>query len=163
MASHKILKQAVDEVGAKKVAMDMKVSTPLVYKWCQEPSVEIGDDSSGARNPLDRVLALYHSTGDIRVVNWLCNRAEGYFVANLEAEKKFGKGGVHQTQQMIKEFSDLLEVIAESFANDGFIDMDEAKKIRREWQNLKSYGEEFVSGCEAGLFDKVEKTEDPKK
>jgi hypothetical protein len=152
MHSHEVLKQAIDKVGAKKVAMDMKVSTPLVYKWCQEPTKEAGDDSSGARNPLDRTLALFRSTDEISLVNWLCNRAEGYFVANLEAESKFKEGSVHHTQTMIVEFSDVLKVIAESFANDGYIDPDEAVLIRREWQKLKSYGEEFVTACENGLF-----------
>ena len=85
MTSYDLLKQALDEVGAKKVAMDMKVSTPLVYKWCQEPTKEAGDDSSGARNPLDRTLALFRATDDLSIVNWLCNQAEGYFVANMEA------------------------------------------------------------------------------
>jgi len=156
MRSYEILKKAIDTVGAKKVAMDMKVSTPLVYKWCQEPTKEAGDDSSGARNPLDRTLAVYRSTGEIAIVNWLCNKAEGYYVANLEAEKKFRKGGVRHTQTMIQEFSDLIKVIAESFANDGYIDGNEAKKIRREWQKLKSFGEEFVTACEHGVFTEQE-------
>ena len=124
-----------------------------MYKWCQEPTKEAGDDSSGARNPLDRTVALYRSTNDLSIVEWLCSKAEGYFVANMEAKKKFGPDTVMHTQKMIKEFSDLLEVIAVSFANDGKIDEKEAKKIRREWQTLKSYGEEFVSACEAGIFN----------
>lgn len=160
MNSYEILKQAIDKVGAKKVAMDMKVSSPLVYKWCQDPSRETGDDSSGARNPLDRTLALFRSTDDLSIVNWLCNRADGYYVANLDAKAKFQEGSVHHTQTMIQEFSDLLRVIAESFANDGVIDSKEAKHIRREWQKLKSYGEEFVTACENGVFSEREDCDD---
>ena len=156
MNSFEILKQAIDKVGAKKVAMDMKVSSPLVYKWCQTPSQEAGDDLSGARNPLDRTLELFRSTDDLSIVNWLCNRADGYYVANLDAKVKFREGSVHHTQTMIGEFSDLLKVISESFANDGIIDKKEAKKIRREWQKLKSYGEEFVTACENGVFSERE-------
>ncbi len=38
MKSHEVLKQVIEEVGAKRVAADLKVSNSLVYKWCQEPA-----------------------------------------------------------------------------------------------------------------------------
>ena len=35
MDSHQVLQKAIEKVGAKKVAGDMRVSSSLVYKWCQ--------------------------------------------------------------------------------------------------------------------------------
>ena len=54
MKSYDVIRQAVDEPGVKAVAAALKVSSALVYKWCEAPS-EAGDpDQSGTKNPLAR-------------------------------------------------------------------------------------------------------------
>ncbi len=58
MDSHQVLQKAIEKVGAKKVARDMRVSSSLVYKWCQPSTDDATIEPSGARNPLDRVAAL---------------------------------------------------------------------------------------------------------
>jgi len=153
MDSHQVLKKSVDLVGAKKVAADMNVSTSLIYKWCEAPGAE---GSSGARNPLDRLLALLQSTQDTSVVEWLCNQVGGVLVRNPEVSvERIDTDIIAQTQRMIRDFSELLQVISESIANDGRVDREEGKRIREEWQQLKQYGEAFVMACERGYFDRT--------
>jgi hypothetical protein len=154
MESYEVLRKSVEKVGAKKVAADMSVSTSLVYKWCQDPGQDKLDGSSGARNPLDRVMALVASTADPAIVEWLCTNVGGFMVRNPRVPPdKVDVEYISQTQRMIKDFSELLQVISESISNDGRVDEQEAARIREEWQRLKQYGEAFVVSCERGLFD----------
>lgn len=57
------------------------------------------------------------------------------------------------TQKLIKEFSETLEVISQSYDNDKKIDSKESNKIRKEWEDLKGAGESFVKACELGKFE----------
>ena len=155
MESHEVLRQAVERVGAKRVARDLHVSTSLVYKWCEARREEPDGSESGARNPLDRLAALMESTGPgaHELIDWLCERAGGFFVANPAFDARLvDTEFISHTQRMIHDFSDLLRVVSESMANDGSIDEEEARRIRAEWQRLKGFGECFVSACETGLF-----------
>ena len=155
MKSHEILRHVIESVGAKRVAADLKVSSSLVYKWCAEPLDEDGDrDPSGARNPLDRIIHLCDATADRRPVEWLCEQVGGYFVEtpNVEIDDAV-EDCIRQTQALLAEFSNLLQVISDSIANEGRIDEHEARAIRRRWNQLQSQGEGFVRGCERGLFD----------
>lgn len=152
--SHEVLKKSLEQVGAKKVAADMNVSTSLVYKWCQEPAGELCDGSSGTRNPLDRVIALYESTADFSIIEWICGRVGGFLVRNPDVPPdSIDTQFIAQTQRMIRDFSELLQVISESITNDGRVDSGEASRIRDEWQQLKQYAEAFVVACEKGCFD----------
>ena len=56
------------------------------------------------------------------------------------------------TRWIVREFSDLLDGLTESIENDGKIDLDEAEKIRIEWEELKSSAESFAISCEKGLY-----------
>lgn len=56
-------------------------------------------------------------------------------------------GILSQTQKLVREFSDLLEVIAKSMS-DGKVDAGEARRIRAEWETLKRHAEGFVRACE---------------
>jgi hypothetical protein len=147
MESHEVLRQAIEPIGAKKAAHELRVSSSLVYKWCEE-------DSSGARNPLDRIQALVQCTGSRKPVEWLCRQAGGYFVADPQVELAgFDAEFIAHTQRMLANFSELLQVISSSMTDDGKVDQDEAKRIRQEWEELKGYAESFVVACEQGMFD----------
>ena len=138
MESHEVLRSAVQQLGAKKVAGDVRVSTSLVYKWCQPSTASASaGEISGARNPLDRVKALLESTGDLDPEVSGC-RVDAEYIAN--------------TQRIIEDFSNLLRVVSEAIADDGKVDPQEASKIRTKWQRLKQYGEGFVCACDRGLF-----------
>ena len=159
LKSHEVLRKAIDKIGAKCLADDLKLSAALIYKWCEEPSNLDSDViSSGAANPLDRVKEIYQRTGDRELVNWVCQLANGYFVQNpIIDEIKPDARLFKNTQKMIKEFSETLEKISACFDNDHKITPQEGAKIRKEWEELKSIGESFVFACEQGRFNKAGK------
>ena len=140
--SHEILRVAIDKAGAKAVAARLNLSPAMVYKWCAEP------EGSGTLNPLDRLATLIEVTKDPGIVEWLCERSDGTFVANPEGKIPSDPLAVlGQTQKLVGEFSDLLGVIAQSMA-DGKVDAAEARRIRGEWEALKRHAEGFVRACE---------------
>lgn len=149
MNSHEVLKKSVSDLGVKSVASDLGLSTSLIYKWCQPTDSE---EASGADNPLDRLARVYELTGDRGPIEWLCQQADGYYVQNVPTEDIDAIPLLHMTRRIVREFSDVLDVLTESIDNDGQIDLDEAKQIRKEWEKLKSTAESFVSGCEKGVY-----------
>lgn len=149
MNSHEVIKKSVGDLGVKSVASDLGLSTSLVYKWCQPSDTP---EASGADNPLDRLARLYKLTQDTGPIEWLCLKADGYFVPNTPAQKTDAIPLLHMTRRIVREFSDLLDVLTESIENDGVIDLAEAEKIRVEWEQMKSSAESFVVLCEKGLY-----------
>lgn len=149
MESTHVLSRAVKSKGVKSVAAGMKLSASTIYKWCESTQDKV---SSGAVNPLDRVAQLYELTGDKGLVAWLCQRAGGMYVANPEINTRT-TSPIKVTRKMLKEFSDLLEVVSESLDDDGYIDTGESENIRDEWENLKMVTESFVFACERGTYN----------
>ncbi len=149
MNSHEVIKKSVGDLGVKSVASDLGLSTSLIYKWCQPTETEL---SSGADNPLDRLARIYELTQDKGPVAWLCQKADGFFVPNAAHQKIDAIPLLHMTRRIVREFSDLLDVLTESIENDGRIDLDEAEKIRIEWEQLKSSAESFTTSCEKGVY-----------
>jgi hypothetical protein len=74
-------------------------------------------------------------------------------VANVPTEECDAIPLLHMTRLIVREFSDLLDVLTESIENDGVIDLKEAGNIRIEWEKLKSSAESFVTSCEKGIYD----------
>ena len=150
--SNEVLKEAADRIGVKALAADLRLSPALVYKWCQ-PYEPDNPDSSGARNPLDRLADVVEATGDVDVVNWLCQRVHGFFTPNPKVDAKhLDIELLMGTQRLVKEFSDMLEEVSRSIADDGVIELAEAGRIRRHWETLKRVAEGFVVAGESGLF-----------
>ncbi len=149
MDSHEILKDSIKSVGAKSVAQDMNLSTSMVYKWCETAD----DGGGGADNPLDRVLKICELTNSVGPVEWLCRQTGGFRVENPDRVEA-GRGAVlRSTQSILKEFTELLNAVSQSYDDDRQINPEEAAKIRKEWEDLKSIAESFVLACEAGAFN----------
>ncbi len=152
MKSWEVLREAADTVGVKMLAAKLNLSTALVYKWCQETSKQ-DPDSSGARNPLDRLKEIYDVTKDQRVINWMCHEARGFYVPNPDVDPGETEEQVlTTTQRVVEEFSNLLSHVSRSIENDGQILPDEAEDIRQAWEKLKSEAECFVVACERGMY-----------
>jgi transcriptional regulator with XRE-family HTH domain len=153
MKSHEVLKAAFDnnDSSPKEVASKLGVSLSLVYKWAQEQS----DTGSGSRNPLDRVVELYKLTGDPRILEYICEHSDGYFVRNPVSHCEKGFQVLPATNEIIAQFSSLLMRISAA-AQDNSITNDEAEDIRNSWDKLKGYGEGFVRCCEEGDFEMLE-------
>lgn len=147
MQSHELLREVYQSSSPKQIASDLGLSLSLVYKWAEPPEGQ----GSGATNPLDRIEILLRATNDIRVVQWICERAGGFFIKNPESHWVHPEFLVPATNQIVQEFADLLAVIAKAAA-DNEISPTESKAIRARWEDLKSVTEGFVRCCEEGNF-----------
>ncbi|MCG3179345.1 MAG: hypothetical protein BIFFINMI_01679 [Phycisphaerae bacterium] len=154
MESWQVIKSALDRVGTKKVASRMKLSQSLVYRWAQPPGDTQQPTGSGVRNPLDRVVQLLELTEERTLIHWLCEHAGGFFVPNPLADAGGDLAVLTQTQEMIHDFSDLLEAVSEALSNDREIDKRESARIRDAWERLKRLAESFTVACEKGCYDR---------
>lgn len=154
MKSHELLREVFEKCNVKQVAAELGLSQSLVYKW-SEPPEETGT-GSGASNPLDRLEALLHCTNDTRLIQWLCERAGGFFIKNPKANWAHPEFLIPATNQVVQEFADLLSVIALAAA-DNQISKQESRDIRARWEDLKQVTETFVRACEEGNFKNMER------
>src|SRR5215472_15768058 len=150
MQSHELFREVFEKKKPKEIAADLGLSSSMIYKW-GEPNTA----GSGIGNPLDRVDALLKSTGDDRLVHWICQRAGGFFILNPK-NTPHPMYLIPATNQIVQEFADLLQVIAAAAADNQITPM-EAKQIRARWEELKSVTEGFVAGCEEGNFGALKK------
>ena len=151
MESFEVMKKTINILVAKAIASHMNLSLSLIYKWCQ---VKEWPDSSGADNPLDRINKICELTNDISPIEWLCQKANGVFVPNPKENSSVDPYPIKATQEILSEFSGLLDVVSKSIEDDQAIDLMEAKKIREVWENFKSVTESFVRTCESGNYEK---------
>lgn len=148
MQSHEILREVLQRSSPKQVAADLGLSVSMIYKWAEPADPAAG---SGSTNPLDRVDALVRSTNDLRIVQWICQRAGGFFIRNPETHGPHAHYLIPATNQIVQEFADLLAVIATAAADNEITDR-EAARIRGRWEELKCVTEGFVACCEKGNF-----------
>lgn len=148
--SHEVLKKTIAGCGAKSIASDMGLSQSLIYKWCQPSG---NPEASGAENPLDRILEICRLSGDESPINWLCEQTGSFRVKNAPPQKNRSSSVLDNSQSILKEFSDVLEAVTQSYAHEQRIDPEEAARIRKEWEELKCIAETFVNACEQGTFD----------
>ena len=83
----------------------------------------------------------------------MCERAGGFYIHNPKA-KPYPYQLIPSTNSIVQEFADMLGVIAVAAA-DNQITKDEAKAIRRRWEDLKTVTEGFVRNSEEGNFAKL--------
>ncbi len=146
MQAHEVMKNVLKKTSAKQIAADMNLSLSLIYKWAEPPEEESG---SGASSPLDRVGQLIRSSGDTRIAQWICEQADGFYIRNPHNLPTFDT--LRVTNDIVQEFADMLATIAHASA-DNAISKDEARVIRRRWEELKSVTEGFVTAAESGNF-----------
>src|SRR5215471_1794124 len=147
MQSHEILREVFQQCSPKQVAAELGLSLSMIYKWA-EPAEIAG---SGSTNPLDRIDALLRCTNDRRLVQWICQRAGGFFILNPKINKPHPSYLIPATNEIVQEFADLLAVIATAAA-DNQITKKESEQIRARWEELKAVTESFVACCEEGNF-----------
>src|SRR6476661_6706864 len=148
MQSHEILREVFQECSPKQVASELGLSLSMIYKWAEPADATAG---SGSSNPLDRIDALLKCTKDRRLVQWICQRAGGFFILNPKTNKPHPSYLIPATNEIVQEFADLLAVIATAAADNSITDK-EASTIRERWAELKCVTEGFVACCEGGNF-----------
>lgn len=158
MQSHELLREVFQKCSAKQVSAELGLSLSMIYKWAEPPDATAG---SGTANPLDRIEALLRCSGDPRIVQWICQRAGGFFIKNPKTNNAHPEFLIPATNEIIQEFADLLAVIANAVA-DNQITADEAANIRGRWEELKTVTEGFVQCCEQGNFRPLKDSADSK-
>src|SRR5215471_2237007 len=147
MQSHELLREIFQKTSAKQVAADLGLSLSMIYKWAEPDD----GNGSGTVNPLDRIEALLRCTSDLRLIQWICQRAGGFFILNPKTHRPHPSFLIPATNEIVQEFADLLAVIATAAA-DNQITRKEATAIRGRWEELKCVTETFVACCEEGNF-----------
>jgi hypothetical protein len=158
MQSHEVLREVFQECSPKQVASQLGLSLSMIYKWAEPPDPAAG---SGSTNPLDRIDALLRCSNDRRLVQWICQRAGGFFVLNPKTNKPHPTYLIPATNAIVQEFADLLAVVAAAAA-DNQITQHESKQIRARWEKLKGVTETFVACCEQGNFLRLKETQPEK-
>ncbi|HRJ77583.1 MAG: hypothetical protein HPKKFMNG_01992 [Planctomycetes bacterium] len=151
--THRVLKQAIDRAGPKRVARALDISLSLVYKWTQPARTKQNPAASGARNPLDKLLAIFELSQDLELVHFICQMARGYYTPNPLAKGSDRISFVSETVSSLNDFADMLQYAEKSLTNDGRIDEAEAAKLRQQWNRLKGRLEHFIISCEEGHFN----------
>src|SRR5688500_5452853 len=146
MQAHEVMREVLKKTSAKQISADMGLSLSLIYKWAEPPE---DDSGSGASSPLDRVGQLIRITGDPRIAQWVCEQAGGFYIRNPQTEPTTDT--LRATNDIVQEFADMLATIATA-SSDHVISKDEAKTIRRRWEELKSVTEGFVKAAEGGNY-----------
>jgi hypothetical protein len=147
MHSYELLR----EVFEKKPPNRSPPTSACRSRWfINGPNRRITPPAAAPSNPLDRIEALLTSTGDHRLVQWICQRAGGFFIQNPK-HTPHPHFLIPATNQIVQEFADLLHVIAAATADEK-ITQAEAKEIRARWEELKTVTEGFVACCEEGNF-----------
>jgi hypothetical protein len=114
MQSHEVLREVFQQCSPKQVASELGLSLSMIYKWAEPPDQPAG---SGSVNPLDRLEALLRCTKDPRLVQWICQRAGGFFILNPKTNKPHPAHLIPATNAIVQEFADLLAVIAAAAAD----------------------------------------------
>ena len=148
MRSHELLREVFQKCSPKQVSAKLGLSLSMIYKWAEPGDPATG---SGSTNPLDRIDALIRCTNDARLVQWICQRAGGFFIRNPKTTHPHPSYLIPATNEIVQEFADLLAVVAAAAA-DNQITQKESQQIRARWEQLKSVTETFVVCCEEGNF-----------
>ena len=117
------------------IAADLHISKSSVQKW-GEPS---NPEQSGSANPFDHVAQLTKATGSLVMVEWLC-QVMGGGLQSAAVHQKAGKTPWPQVYWEIIE----LEHAASRALLDNDVDPTEAKVLRKEWDDVRSWMAEFV-------------------
>ncbi len=104
MQSHELLREVMQKTSAKEISAELGLSLSMIYKWAESDE----GSGSGATNPLDRIEALLRCTKDPRIVQWICERAGGFFIQNPKTSQPHPYPLIPATNQIVQEFATFL-------------------------------------------------------
>jgi len=145
MKAHEVMRQVLKQTSAKRIAAEMNLSLSLVYKWA-----ELVEPGAASGSPLERVGQLQRITRDPRIAQWVCEQGDGFYIRNPQ-ELAGSARLMPATNGIVQEFADMLATIATASA-DSTITREEARHIRRRWEELKGVTEAFVRAAETGSY-----------
>ncbi|SRR5260221_1527353 len=150
LKSHQIFDAFFKDHSLKALYATLRLHPNTLGTW-RKP--ENSGDSQLRFNPLDRIVQLCTTTGDLRLIEWLCAQFGGFLVSHPSSQRV--QQSLHQASAKVTQrFAGMIECIAVA-VSDETVDDKEAAQIRGQWERLKSLVEGFVDGCERREFARV--------
>lgn len=147
MKSDEVLRAFFKKHGVKHLADALDLSEPFLYKWCQPD----GGKATGGWNPLEGITAITQASGDVSLVQWLCQQCGGYFAPNPTAQPGMPPDLLPATGNVMREMGALQLSVAVAVL-DHRVSRAEAAEIRQRWEDLKTTTEAYVRQCEGNVF-----------
>lgn len=157
MRSHELIREILKTNSAKALAADLGLSVPRIYQWAEPPPPE----GSGSPNPLDRVRRLGEATHDVRIAEWVCQQAGGFFVKNADTTGRTQTHLMPATGPLIKAYAHMLSLVSTVIV-DGQVTGKEAAALRKEWQRIQGVTETYIQACEQGKFRPLNANKPPR-
>ena len=142
MNSKEAMKAACQQAGVKTVAESLGLSPTAIYN-------QINDINK--TDILQKFVDFTTACEDDTPIRWACEELNGIFVKNPQVKVQNDKKVYDCVPQVLKEFSDVIREIGTAMA-DGRVSAEEAVKIRKEWEELKTLLESFVLASEFGYI-----------
>ena len=145
MDSKTAMRQACERAGIKNVAAALNVSQTALYNQINDPN---------RSDLLQRFVDFVNACGDDMPLHWVCEECNGVFIKNPDIRVDPGTSANKSISDSLKKFGDVIREISTAIA-DQHITMDEAERIRKEWEDLKMLMESFVLSCEFGYHNRT--------
>jgi len=143
MESFEVFQEIFSKCSPKILAPELGLKEPSVYKWSAQGELRL--------NPLDRIVSVMQTSGNLLPLHWLCEQFGGYFVHNPEIKNIKPRPLTPAQNKLVHEFAQMLAFIASEVEKNSL--GKDVNKVRKRWEELKSVTESFVVGCEKGTFE----------
>ena len=146
MNSKQALKLACQDRGIKDIAECLSISPTAIYNQINDP---------GKNDILNKFVDFVNACGNDIPIQWAASELNGIFLKNPDIEAK--KDEINQTYvpEALQDFGNVIKEIGQAM-EDGKVTLEEAEKIREEWDKLKVLLETFVLACEFGFLNENE-------
>lgn len=148
MESHELLHAVFKKPTPKRVAKHLNLSLASIHQWSRPRKPK----GTGVVNPLDRIAAIWELTRDVRLVEWICRMAGGYFVPNPPVRKRAAVALCMEQNALCASLIETLHRIVELSSSAQNISMEQRKRFRAQWEASKSTMETFAWKLERGEF-----------
>ena len=143
MDSKQALKLACKSRGVKDIAHDLSLSSSAIYN-------QINDANKS--DILSKFVDFANACESDIPIQWIAGELNGIFLKNPDIEVKKDELKESYVPEALQDFGNVIKEIGEAMS-DGKITLDEAEKIRFEWDKLKILLETFVLACEFGFLN----------
>lgn len=143
MDSKQALKLACKNRGVKDIAHDLSLSSSAIYN-------QIND--SNKSDILSKFVDFANACDSEIPIQWVAGELNGIFLKNPDIHVKKDELKESYVPEALHDFGNVIKEIGEAMS-DGKITLEEAEKIRVEWDKLKILLETFVLACEFGFLN----------
>lgn len=162
--SYRVVRRTLDHStkSAAEIATDCGFATPpSVNKWGEESGrivtlyhgsvIDETRFKSGSPNPFDYLIRFVEVTEDIRPVSLLCEFLDGTLIESDTPVERSLYDLEKTWREVDTELHEMMAAIGNAVRDDR-LDQGEAANIAREWQDVRSWMESFLSACSNRQF-----------